>query len=130
MPDNILPMISRLVDIEYSTRICRQAFNISEPANTDIVNRFGGFDASYPRLAWLDGQWDPWRAAGVHALSQPPRESTPSEPLILIDDAVHHWDENGVTPDETRPGVPPCAVKAAKSGVRSFVDEWLKEWQA
>ncbi|KAI6779948.1 serine protease-like protein [Emericellopsis cladophorae] len=128
VPDDILPMVSRLVDLEYSTEICRSAFNISEPADTDRINKFGGFDASYPRLAWLDGEWDPWRAAGVHALSQDRRESTPSEPLILIDDAVHHWDENGVFCNETRPGVPPRAVKDAQRAIRSFVKAWLEEW--
>lgn len=122
-------MISRTIDLEYTSNICRSAFDINEPADTDIVNRFGGFNASYHRLAWVDGEWDPWRAAGVQALSQPERESTPSEPIILIDKAVHHWDENGVFPNETSPGFPPQAVVDAKDGIREFVLEWLKDWE-
>ena len=121
-------MISRTIDLEYSAAICESAFGLTEPANVDIINRFGGFDASYDRLAWVDGEWDPWRAAGVQADSQPDRESTPSEPIILIDDAVHHWDENGVFPNETSPGVPPEAVVKAKDEIREFVLAWLKEW--
>ncbi|KEY67030.1 hypothetical protein S7711_04712 [Stachybotrys chartarum IBT 7711] len=128
-PSDILPMISRLVDLEYSSRICTLGFGFHTPANTTAINKYGGFNISYPRLAWLDGEWDPWRAAGVQALTQPPRESTPSEPVILIDDAVHHWDENGVFCNETRPGVPPQQVRDAKREIRRFVREWLTEWE-
>jgi hypothetical protein len=122
-------MISRAVDLEYSARTCVDIFNLTTPANTTNVNKWGGFHASYDRLAWVDGEWDPWRQAGVNALHLTPRESTPSEPVILIDEAVHHWDENGVFCNETRPGVPPEAVKSAKREIRAFVKEWLTEWE-
>lgn len=128
-PPEILPMISRLVDLEYSARICQQSFGFQEPANTDNINKFGAYNASYPRLAWVDGEWDPWRAAGVQAVTQPPRESTPSEPIILIEGAVHHWDENGVFKNETTEDFPPAPVKSAKDEIRKFVKAWLKEWE-
>lgn len=127
-PDDILPMISRLVDLEYSSRSCRSAFDIYTAANISNINKYGAFDISYPRLAWLDGEWDPWRAAGVQALSQPRRESTPSEPVILIDNAVHHWDENGVYPNQTTADFPPPAVKKAKEAIREFTLAWLEDW--
>lgn len=128
-PDDILPMISRLVDLEYSSATCRDAFNLHGVANVSNINKYGGYDASYPRLAWVDGEWDPWRAAGVQALTQPPRESTPSEPVFLIDGAVHHWDENGVWPNETTADFPPKPVKDAKDAIREFTLAWLEEWE-
>lgn len=95
------------------------------------VNKYGGFDIAYPRLAFVDGEWDPWRAAGVHAVSQEPaRPSTPDQPMFLIDDAVHHWDENGLFPNETTPELPPPAVKEAKAFIEEFVLEWLEAWKS
>lgn len=127
-PDDILPMISRTIDLEYSSQICRDAFNITEPADTDRINKYGGFNISHSRLAFVDGQWDPWRAAGVHALTQPERNSTVDEPYLLIDGGVHHWDENGVRDNETAPGFPPKAVVMAKRQIRDFVGEWISTW--
>ncbi|KAH7032739.1 peptidase S28 [Microdochium trichocladiopsis] len=127
-PEDQLSMISRLIDLESQAVICQTAFNITEPADLEIVNKFGGFAASYPRVAWLDGEWDPWRAAGVHAIGLPPRESTVSEPYILIDKAVHHWDENGVFESEQTPDFPPKPVAEAKTQIREFVKAWLAEW--
>ncbi|KAI1635695.1 peptidase S28 [Biscogniauxia mediterranea] len=129
VPEDQLPLISRTIDIEYSTTICRDSFNLTEPANVEVINKYGGFDISYPRLAFVDGEWDPWRAAGVHAIGLPERESTTSEPYILIAKAVHHWDENGVFENETTPDFPPPAVADAQEQERVFVQEWVKEFQ-
>ena len=109
--------------------VCREAFNITTPSNVDAVNRHGGFDISYPRLAIIDGEADPWRAATPHALGQPERRSTASEPFILIKDGVHHWDENGLLPNETRPGLPPPAVADTQALEVAFVREWIAEWK-
>jgi hypothetical protein len=115
--------------LEYSSVICRDAFNLTKPANVNAINKYGGFNLRYPRLAWIDGEWDPWRAAGVHAIGLSPRKSTTSEPYILIDKAVHHWDENGLFPNETTPQLPPAPVANAQQQEEIFVKEWLKEFQ-
>ncbi|KXJ92662.1 peptidase S28 [Microdochium bolleyi] len=127
-PEDQLSMISRLIDLESQAAICKSAFNITEPAKVENINKFGAFDISYPRVAWLDGEWDPWRAAGVHAIGQPERESTTSEPFILIDKAVHHWDENGVVESEQTPDFPPKPVAEAKRQIREFVKAWVEEF--
>ncbi|KAI5919986.1 peptidase S28 [Camillea tinctor] len=129
VPEDQLPLISRTIDIEYSTTICRDSFNLTEPAKVDVINKYGGFNISYPRLAFVDGEWDPWRAAGVHAIGLPERESTTSEPYILIAKAVHHWDENGVFENETTADFPPAPVADAQKQEREFVQEWVKEFQ-
>ncbi|RWA14960.1 hypothetical protein EKO27_g158 [Xylaria grammica] len=129
VPDDELPLISRTIDLEYSAVICREAFNLTGTADVDAINKYGGFDLSYPRLAWVDGEWDPWRAAGVHAIGLPVRESTTSEPYILIDKAVHHWDENGLFPNETTAELPPAPVAEAQKEEAIFVKAWVKEFQ-
>lgn len=55
------------------------------------------------------------------------RASTASEPFILIERAVHHWDENGV--DEPTAELPPLAVKDTQSLEQFAVEEWMQEWK-
>jgi hypothetical protein len=111
--------------------ICRDAFNITTPPDTEVVNKYGGYDISYPRLAIIDGEWDPWRPATPHAFGYGAknRESTPSEPFLLIKDAIHHYDENGLFWDETTPTLPPPQVAETQSTEVIFVVQWLQEYQ-
>lgn len=95
----------------------------------DAVNKYGGFNLRYPRLAFVDGEWDPWRAAGPHAIGLPTRPSTVSEPFILIAKAVHHWDENGLFPNETTAELPPKPVADAQKQEAVFVKKWLEEFK-
>jgi hypothetical protein len=108
VPANIRPLLSRTIDIEYASFVCRAAFNITDPPDIGVINKYGGFDIRYPRLAIIDGlvsfmfisiahylytfnrQVDPWRYATPHAPSAPKRISTWEEPFIEIKGAVHH----------------------------------------
>ncbi|EHL01974.1 putative serine protease K12H4.7 [Glarea lozoyensis 74030] len=105
VPADQLPLISRMVDLEFSTIVCREAFNISQPANVTAINKYGGFNISYPRFAIVDGEQDPWRPACPSASpfnsTAVNRTSTVSEPFMLIEGGVHHWDENGLFPNQT-----------------------------
>ncbi|KAI1814919.1 peptidase S28 [Poronia punctata] len=129
VPEDQLPLISRTIDVEYSSVICREAFNITKPSDVDAINKYGGFGLRYSRLAYVDGEWDPWRAAGAHAIGLPERPSTVSEPFILIDKAVHHWDENGLFPNETTAELPPAPVVEAQRQEAIFVKKWLAEFK-
>ncbi|KAH6880407.1 peptidase S28 [Thelonectria olida] len=129
VPKDQLPLISRLIDIEYSTIHCREAFNITEPPNVESINKLGGLEFSYPRVAFVDGAADPWRAATPHRIGLPERISTVSEPFILIDHGVHHWDENGVKPNITAIDLPPPSVEKAQKAQIEFVKAWLKGWK-
>ncbi|KAI8626346.1 peptidase S28 [Xylariaceae sp. FL1651] len=129
VPKDQLPLISRTIDLDYTSLICRDAFNITKPADVNAINKYGGFGLRYPRLAFVDGEWDPWRAAGVHAIGLPARHSTTSEPYILIDKAVHHWDENGLFPNETTASLPPAPVADAQKQEATFVTKWVEEFQ-
>lgn len=128
VPEDQLPLISRTIDVDYSALICRDAFNLTQAADVAYINRLGGFNISYPRLAFIDGEWDPWRAAGVHAIGLPERTSTTEEPYILIAKAVHHWDENGLFPNETTPDLPPAPVADAQKQIATFVQEWVQDF--
>lgn len=70
--------------------MCRKAFGIYEPSDVDRVNKYGGFDIEYERLAFVDGEVDPWRPASPHAEGARPRKNTLDKPFILIEGAVHH----------------------------------------
>lgn len=118
-------MVSRLLDLEYNTIICREAFNITTPPDVESINKHGGFNFSYPRVALLDGAADPWRAATPHAIGLPGRKHTVNEPFWLIDGAVHHWDENGRFENETTPDLPPRPVAEAQEAELAWVLEWL-----
>ncbi|KAJ4290077.1 hypothetical protein N0V88_006583 [Collariella sp. IMI 366227] len=129
VPATQLPLISRLIDIPFLSVVCREAFNITTPSKVERINKHGGVHISYPRLAHVDGEWDPWRYASPHRIGLRPRRSTIKEPFILVDDAVHHWDENGVFANETRPGFPPRAVAEAQREEMIFVKAWLEQWK-
>ncbi|KAK3658959.1 hypothetical protein LTR56_001396 [Elasticomyces elasticus] len=130
VPANELPLISRTLDLEYETLICRDAFGIYNAPDTEAINKYGGYNISYPRLAIVDGEWDPWRPATPHAFGYgaQPRFSTASEPFILIPGAVHHWDENGVFPNQTTSTFPPATVADTQKTEVQFVKEWMEEW--
>ena len=133
MPKDRLPLISRLLTVKYLTNICRLAFNITSPPNVNAVNKYGGFNISYPRLATVGGEADPWRpVTALATLSQPDvlnQTSTASEPVILIQGAVHHWDENGLFPNETTPSLPPAPVASAQKAIVQAAQGWMAEWK-
>ncbi|KAH9219793.1 putative serine protease K12H4.7 [Leptodontidium sp. 2 PMI_412] len=136
-PDDILPLVSRTSDLEYNSLVCKYAFNITTPPDVDAINKFGGFGISYPRLAIIDGEQDPWRPATPHAspfnTTAVNRTDTVSEPFSLIAGAVHHWDENGLFPNQTVDSppdfLPPIPVRDVQAQEIMFVLEWMQEWQ-
>lgn len=133
VPANQLPLISRTNDIAFESLICKYAFNITTPANVDAINKYGGFGISYPRLAIVDGEWDPWRPATPHASpfnsTAKNRTSTVEEPFLLIGGAVHHWDENGLFPNETTASLPPKSITGVQGQEIRFVEHWMREWK-
>ena len=126
VPDGIRPIQSRLQDLSYESKICQQAFNITKLPNVESINRLGGFEIEADRLAMVDGEADPWRWATPHAPSARTRNNTINKPFIQIAGGVHHWDENGLFPNETTPDLPPPAVKDAQEQIVRAVQAWVK----
>jgi hypothetical protein len=67
VPKDQLPLIPRVIDVEYLTNICRLAFNISKPADVERINQYGGFNLSYPRLALIVGFLGRFLGVGQHS---------------------------------------------------------------
>ncbi|KAL8688605.1 MAG: hypothetical protein Q9218_005525 [Villophora microphyllina] len=133
VPTTELPLVSRLLTLEYNSLVCKYAFNITTPPDTDAINKYGGWNISYDRLAIVDGEQDPWRGASPHSLQAPDggnRTSTTERPFLLIEGAVHHWDENGLFPNETTAELPPAPVKEVQADEVAFVKAWLAEFDA
>ncbi|EGC49684.1 extracelular serine carboxypeptidase [Histoplasma capsulatum var. duboisii H88] len=129
VPQDQMPMVSRLIDLEYASIMCREAFGIYRPSDVNRVNKYGGFDIEYERLAFIDGEVDPWRPATPHSEMARPRKSTLEKPFILIEGAGHHWDENGMLANESTPMLPPKAVADAQAQEVKFVKKWMKDWE-
>ncbi len=131
VPADQLPLVSRLLDMEYLSVPCRDAFNISAAPDVESVNKYGSYDIHYARLGIIDGEADPWRAATPHALSagNDNRPNTETEPFLLIGGgAVHHWDEYGLLPNETTAELPPRDVQRVQAEEMAFVEAWVSEW--
>ncbi|KAI3395358.1 hypothetical protein diail_1414 [Diaporthe ilicicola] len=135
------PLISRILDLAYESSYCESEFGIPPTPNITAINKWGGFGISYPRLAIVNGLADVWREATPAADGVPPRESTVSEPWIVIDDpsddvwdgvrgAGHHWEANGVFPNQTKPQQPPKAIAQAQADIVQFVGTWVEEWKS
>ncbi|KAK7190514.1 hypothetical protein DPSP01_005263 [Paraphaeosphaeria sporulosa] len=127
-PADIQPLISRTLDLEYLTYFCRASYNRTEPPDVEKVNKYGGFNTSYPRLAHIGGNADPWRPATPLWYPDAKKDSI-KEPWLLISHGVHHWEENGIFPNETTPTLPPYPVIYAQQYLKNFVIDWLSDWE-
>jgi len=125
-------IISRLIDLDYTSQICKLAFppgkvsSVPNWPNVTAVNALGDFDITAHRLAFVDGEQDPWRPACPHSDYAATRNDTISRPFKVIPGGVHHWDENGLGD----PSKEPADIQKIHADEVAFVKEWLKEWQA
>jgi hypothetical protein len=129
VPKDQLPMISRVIDLPFVSGFCAEIFNITSRPDVDRINKWGGFNFSYPRVAIIDGERDPWRAATPHRIGLPDRESTVEEPFLLVEYGVHHWDENGLAARTNEPDLPPAQVADVQKKEVEFVKAWLAEFE-
>lgn len=125
-------LVSTLVDYNYAHEVCEKGFPAGEhftmPARPDIdqVNSLGGFQLQVDRLAFIDGQYDPWRPATVHSEEYAhggARPDTLQRPFKLIPDCWHHCDENGVK----NPAKTPRRVRLIHEQQVQFVKHWLRQ---
>ncbi|KAJ6543735.1 hypothetical protein DFH09DRAFT_928332 [Mycena vulgaris] len=100
-------MLSKFVDVEYSSKICKQAYPPGEffpvplMLNIEDVNKLGGPTEF--------------------------RKDTPLRPFKLIPNAVHHYDENGLADHSQEPpeiqAIHQQEVEIAKGWVVDFKKE-------
>ncbi|EGN98555.1 hypothetical protein SERLA73DRAFT_183618 [Serpula lacrymans var. lacrymans S7.3] len=132
-PDPKQPrIVSRLMTLEYQSRICRQAyppgkyFTVPEWPNITSVNALGDFTIAADRLAIIDGEVDPWRPYTPHSEYAPDRPDTLLRPFKLIPNGVHHYDEYGLRDLEDEP----AEIRKIHGEMIVFVLEWLKTFKA
>lgn len=125
-PPDIKPLISRTLDLEYTSYFCHAGYNITGPPDLSQVNKYGNYSIEYPRLAIIGGNADPWKPATPLARGPDARVSTTEKPWLQIAHGVHHWEENGIFPNETTPELPPPQVVYAQQFLKNFVIDWLK----
>jgi hypothetical protein len=120
--------MSRVLTTEYDARPCLVAFNRTlKDIDVDSINQYGAFGIGIdvPRLAFIDGQADPWLFAGAHAPTAPKRaDSILAGPFVELDGAVHHWDENGLFRNDTHTLVPET-IEQIKDYEEAFVRTWI-----
>ncbi|ETI23786.1 hypothetical protein G647_05592 [Cladophialophora carrionii CBS 160.54] len=129
-----LPLVSRTLTPAYFLDRCHRTYNISYDPVLERLNKYGGFNLSYPRLAISTGQLDWFRTVGPLAEfledgTPNPRlksNGTVSEPQIVIEGAFHLWDFSGVFKNETIEV--PAAVEDAQNRELQAVQAWLREW--
>lgn len=124
-------LVSTLLDLEYTSEMCRKGFaggkHFRVPAHPDVgaINKLGNFSLEMDRLAFIDGQFDPWRPATVHSTTHAyggARLDTLDRPFKLISDCWHHCDENGNRTME------PPRIQAIHAQEIDFVQHWLRQW--
>ncbi|RUP51801.1 serine carboxypeptidase S28-domain-containing protein [Jimgerdemannia flammicorona] len=124
-PKGHTSLLSRKFDINWFQRQCHLTFgeqSITSLANVEDFNRrYGGWNVKLTRTIWVDGEWDPWRELSVQSPNAPKRRSTTTAPLVLIPQAVHHWDF------DTGPSVP-GTVKQAQVEILGALQSWLKHY--
>jgi len=132
-PNGIPTIISRLLDIDYEHKICTQAFppgkyyQVPPLPNVTAVNALGGYNIAADRLAFIDGEVDPWRPYTPHSNygGAMERDDTLLRPFKIIPGGVHHWDENGLM-DGARE---PKDIRQIHDETIEFVKAWLKDWE-
>ncbi|RDB14917.1 putative extracellular serine carboxypeptidase [Hypsizygus marmoreus] len=131
-PDQNAPrIISRRLTLGYESKVCKQAFlpgehfTVPSLPNITAVNALGDFAIAADRLAFIDGEVDPWRPDTPHSEYAFDRNDTTLRPFKLIPGAVHHWDEYGLPNllDE------PPEIRKIHGEMIYFVMEWLDDWK-
>lgn len=132
-PDPAYPrIVSKLLTLEYSSKICRQAypagkhFVVPPMPNITAVNALGDFAIAADRLAIIDGEVDPWRPCTPHSDYAADREDTILQPFKIIPNAVHHYDEYGLKNISNEPK----DIRKIHGEMIVFVMEWLKGFKA
>lgn len=125
-------LISRVMDGNYTQEQCVMAFpagtynSIPSSPDVDGWNAYGGYDFEADRLAFIDGNQDPWLDGCYHSNAAPQRYSSDLHPAYLIADGGHHWDSYGIL---DVPGEPQFVREAHYWEIRT-VKKWLRNFSS
>lgn len=123
-------LISRVLDVQYTQEWCDWAFppgnynRIPPTPDLQLWNRYGGFDLQADRLAFIDGEIDPWLDACYHSEEAPPRYSSDLHPEYLIATGGHHFDSEG----QLNVAGEPQFIREAHLWEIRTVKKWLRDF--
>ncbi|KAL9096942.1 MAG: hypothetical protein Q9165_000906 [Trypethelium subeluteriae] len=112
----------------FNQQWCTWAFPPGEyntiPSTPDLTQytKYGDFNFSAPRLAFIDGNQDVWLDLCYHSNDAPARYSSDLHPEHLIAGAGHHWDSYGI---KDIPAEPQFIRNAHYWEIRT-VQKWLR----
>ncbi|ORY64857.1 extracelular serine carboxypeptidase-like protein [Pseudomassariella vexata] len=136
-PETGPSLLSRVVDTNYAQQWCTWAFpagmynSIPLTPDTTQYEKYGGFDFSQPRLAFIDGDQDVWLDLTYHSNFAPSRADKTGQGAesYLITGAGHHWDSYGILDVSAEPQF----IREAHRWEIRTVKSWLRdyeEWKA
>lgn len=124
-------LLSRVIDVDYTQQLCTLAFPPGEyntiPSSPEVDalwNSYGGYDLQADRLAFVDGEHDPWLDTCYHSNSAPARYNSDLHPEYLIVSGGHHWDSYGQL---DIPGEPQFIREGHYWQIRA-VKKWLRDF--
>ncbi|KAI9455808.1 peptidase S28 [Lactarius psammicola] len=134
-PSSIPTIISRLLDIDYQHKICGSTTAVPSLPNVTAVNSLGGFHIEADRLAFIDGEVDPWRPYTPHSTygGAVERDDTLLKPFKIIpvlkilsyQVAFITGTENGLENSSEEPE----EIRQIHAETIEFVKEWLEGWR-
>lgn len=123
-------VVSKYATVDRWLQGCHSKFppgkHYSIPAQPDVskTNSLGDYDIAGDRFATVDGEWDPWRAMTIGAMSRPPRENTANHPYWVIPNGAHCWDWRRL-PDLASE---PEDVQEIHKWEVEFIKTWVKQF--
>ncbi|ODN75032.1 hypothetical protein L202_06253 [Cryptococcus amylolentus CBS 6039] len=130
-PAAFLSIVSRHLTLGHTQQICPDAFppgkffSIPDVPDVEEVNKRGDYGIEADRLAFIDGDSDPWRVVTPQSDFAEGKKSSVNRPRHIIFDGVHHYDENGLADHSKEP----ARVRDVHEFEKLFVSEWLAQWK-
>ncbi|GAA94724.1 uncharacterized protein L969DRAFT_17518 [Mixia osmundae IAM 14324] len=128
-------LISRSINEAYWAEFCAESFppgkinSIPEKADVSRWNKYGDYELSADRLAFISGARDPWRGLCVQSETAPPRPNTLLRPSILMPHGIHCWDYRSNSDDYHEE---PAELQTTHEQIITAVRSWMrdfKEWK-
>ena len=123
---------SRLNHHVMRKQLCNDGFTpgyyMTMPSEPDVsqTNVYGATSIAMDRLAFINGEQDPWRPMTMHSFEYAyggTRENTLDRPFWLIPDCWHHCDSDGLADSHKEP----LRIRAVHEAMRTFVRHWLAQ---
>lgn len=120
------------MNADYTQQQCVVAFppgqynTIPSSPDVDRWNAYGGYDVQADRLAFIDGNHDPWLDGCYHANEAPPRYATDLRPEYLIVSGGHHWDSTGILDVAAEPQF----IRESHHWEIRTVRKWLRQFSS